>query len=188
MMDDPKDPFVLTRAKIFAYGCGVVAVLSVLAWFYIPDAPRDMARSAPLQGPGSQSAALEGSSSNETESGAGAPGPAASGAEAPGPAAVRTAEREPAALYERYCTQCHGSDGLGNTMMARMMEGAVPNLVQGPFAVERSVEAIAALVKQGSANKRMPGFERELGDEGANALAAFVLAFPETKKSSEDAR
>lgn len=178
MMDDPKDPFVLTRPKIFAYGAGVVSLLSLLAWMYVPDAPEDTSLRAPLAGPGSQSAALEGNTESAASASAGAPG--AEQASAPVP------EKGPEALYERYCTQCHGSDGLGKTMMARMMEGNMPNLVKGPFAVERTPESIAALIKQGSANKRMPGFARELGDEGATVLANYVLTFPEIKKAQEE--
>ena len=177
MMNDARDPFVITRPKVFLYGTCVVGVLALLIWLYVPDAPRDTALSSPLQGPGSQSATLEDPGALQ--------GAAASGAAAEGPAALRAASAEPAALYERYCTQCHGPDGLGKTMMARMMDGGVPSIVQGPFKVERTTDAIAALLRQGSANKRMPGFERELGEAGSRALADYVLAFPETKKVPE---
>jgi mono/diheme cytochrome c family protein len=185
-MNDPKDPFRLTRGKLFLYGSAVTLVLAALTWLYVPTAPRDIARSAPLEGPGSQSAALEGvpsdASAPSSTTGEGGAGSAGS---PQGAAALRAAQSSPEALYERFCVQCHGADGRGKTMMSRMMEGGVPNIVEGPFAVERNIDAIARLVRQGSANKRMPGFEREIGEDASRELASYVLAFPDTKKADE---
>jgi len=172
MMNDPKDPFALTRTKVFLYGAGVTAVLAGLAWLYVPASPLSRAVSAPLTGPGSQSAALSGE-------------PAASTGSAPtaqSPAELIAQNNGPEALYSRFCTQCHGDDGLGNTMMARMMTAKVPNLVTGPWQVARTPEAVSQLILKGSESKAMPGFERELGSEKARALADYVLTFPDVKK------
>ena len=180
MMNDPKDPFELTRKKVFLYGAGVTAALAALVWLYVPVAPANRAVSAPLAGPGSQQAALSASepsvvSSTTAESKVSAPS-------AQSPAELLAQNNAPPGLYERYCAQCHGADGKGDTMMARMMTVKPPSLVDGPWKVARSPEAIAQLLLKGSENKAMPGFERELGDEKARALATYVLTFPEIKK------
>jgi mono/diheme cytochrome c family protein len=199
MMNDPKDPFYLTRGKVFAVGTGVTLLVAAGVWFFVPAAPTDKAISAPLAGAGSQTAALAPEKAiAETDSSAASSSPDAAVASAPAvaegnpsaSAPSQTATETPPATpveahYTKFCAQCHGEDGLGKTQMARMMEGGVPSLIEGPFRLERSVEVTAALIRQGSQNKRMPGFEKELSQEDAEALAAHVLAFPETKKPKE---
>ena len=160
MMRDPKDPFELTRGKVFGYGLLASCLLAALIWIYVPKAPENRAVTIPLEGPGSQSASLAEPSAQKAVA-------AASGAE----------------NYTRFCTQCHGADGKGDTQMAKMMEGKVPNLLSANPQVPRTIEAVTQLILKGSASKSMPGFEKELGAEGAQKVAEFVLELPKSQQT-----
>jgi mono/diheme cytochrome c family protein len=159
MMNDPKDPFYLSRGRLFLYGLITTAVLAALIWFYVPVAPQNVALQAPLQGPGSQTGLLAGVSPSS-------------------PASTDLSAESPEALYKRFCSQCHGDDGQGKTQMGAMMDGRMPNLMLDPPKVERTLEAISQLVRNGSANKVMPGFDKELGEAGARKVAEHVLQLP----------
>ena len=150
-MLDPKDPFVLTRTRVFGYGFALCALLTALIWVYVPKAPENKAELLPLQGPGSQSASL---------------------AE---PSTPKLTELSGQQGYTRYCVQCHGAKGVADTQIAKMMEGKIPNLVSDTPKVARNVADISALIIKGSANGAMPGFEKELGPAGANRVAEYVL-------------
>jgi cytochrome c len=156
MLRDPKDPFELTRSKVFAYGLVVCVFLTALVWIYVPKAPTNSAQSVPLEGPGSQSALLAGPESLTGEQG-----------------------------YTKFCAQCHGATGQADTQIAKMMGGKVPSLVSGTFSVPRNVDSIVALILKGSENGSMPGFSKELGSEGARRVSEFVLKLPQQKSSDK---
>lgn len=162
-MNDPRDPFQLSRKKVFLWGAFVTILLCALVYFFVPGEPKNTLMNAPLTGPGSVSASLEGSST------------AQNGAVPSSPLIVTDEKSNgtPAQLYSKFCSACHGDDGKANTAMARMMSVHPANLVDGPFKFERSESAVAELIKNGSGV--MPGYGRELGDEKALALAKYVL-------------
>lgn len=87
--------------------------------------------------------------------------------------------RTPPEQYAKFCAACHGDTGDANTQMARMMSVKPTNLNSGPFKFERTPEAIRNLIRYGS--QVMPGFEREISEPEADALAQYVLKL-EVKK------
>lgn len=87
--------------------------------------------------------------------------------------------RTPAEQYTKFCAACHGENGDANTQMARMMGVKPTNLASGPFKFSRAPEEIRNLIRYGS--QVMPGFEREISEPEADALAEYVLKM-EVKK------
>jgi mono/diheme cytochrome c family protein len=160
MMNDPKDPFHLTRGKVFAYGSAFTLALVVLIWFYAPGSPKTVAVTAPLQGPGSVSETLTDKSGAFTQR------------------TYKSTGKTAAENYSTFCAQCHGATGDGESQMSRMMSIKVPNLLAGPFQVERTQQAIAKIILEGTPSKAMPGFSKEISPEDSVALADFVLAMP----------
>lgn len=151
MLDEANDPFRPTRTKVFLWGTGIAIALCGLVFLCVPPAPKDALR--PVKDPGASGGAFV-------------------PARTAGP--QTTAEK-----YTRYCAQCHGDDGRSDTRMAGMMAVKPTNLVDGPFRYERSLDAVRSIIANGGG--AMPGFGAELGEEGVNALADHVLAFPAKK-------
>lgn len=166
-MNDPKDPFNLSRTKVFVIGTTATALVCGLVFLAVPPAPRnENVVASPLQGPGSQQGAIQAQAGES---------PASS-------QPVLTGQPTPAQNYARYCAQCHGDKGLADTQLARMMTSKPTNLVVGPFKFARTPEAVATLIAKGAG--AMPGFGKELGDEQGNQLATFVLTLPENPQAS----
>jgi mono/diheme cytochrome c family protein len=86
------------------------------------------------------------------------------------PAAAQEGGAPPdaAALYAQHCASCHGADRFGGQGPALLPE----NL--GRFTGSRA----AAVIAEGRAATRMPGFAAILGKADIDALAAFVSAPP----------
>lgn len=164
IMNDPKDPFHLTRKKVFLWGLTTTVIVCLLIYLFVPGEPRENLVNAPLEGPGSVSAALEGE------------GKAANSAVPSSPLIVNDNSKlgTPEQNYQRFCSSCHGAKGEANTPVARMMTVKPPNLITGPFKYGRDEESVKSLIMNGGGV--MPGFGRELGDEHAAALARYALS------------
>lgn len=159
IMNEPNDPFRMTRLRVFLWGSGVTLVLAGLIFYAVPPAPKAVISSAPLQGPGSVQSTLEEPLISQP--------------------AIDTSN--PKALFMRFCGSCHGDTGNGKSQMARMSPVPVPNLISGPFKFERTPEAVRNLILKGSPSGAMPGFERELGEQGATVLAQYALELAKEK-------
>ena len=185
MMNDPKDPFYVTRSKIFMWGLAATAIIIALVFLYVPKAPKNNAQSAPLQGPGSDSSLLvpddagnlnapnatDASDASDASGVASAPaGPAASGEPVVYTADVAALAQQ---NYVKYCAQCHGPDGKAGGQMARMMTLKPTNLAEGPFKYARTAEGITAIIMNGVGT--MPKFGNELGATGAAQVAEYTL-------------
>lgn len=88
----------------------------------------------------------------------------------------RQAERAKV-LYADNCTRCHGADGRGQTAMGRAF--AAPNLTDAAWwKKERpSDRRLAASIRDGRNQQRMPAFGQQLSKSEIAALAAFVRTF-----------
>ena len=169
MMNDPRDPFVLTRSKLFVYGSVLSGVIGLLIWFYVPKAPRNLARQTSF-----------------TEKGMPYGGDSKVAAETP--AAAVAVAGQAMELYTRFCQQCHGAEGAADTPMARMMSVKVPNLAKGPFSYSRDPNEIAKLIRTGSASKAMPSFAKEITEEQALEIAKFAVALEKPADANEIAK
>ncbi len=159
IMNEPNDPFRMTRMRIFLWGSGVTLILAGLIFYCVPPAPTALIASAPLQGPGSVQSTLE-----ETP---------------PTQPVIDTSN--PKVLFTRFCGACHGDTGNGKSQMARMSPVPVPNLISGPFKFERTPDALRNLILKGSPSGAMPGFAQELGEQGASVLAEYALELAKEK-------
>lgn len=156
----------LSRKTVFAFGMLACAVLGVLIWVYVPVKVQSTAEKITFsQNKNKETANEQTENSSQTSVVANVP-----------PIA-------PEEAYKKYCSQCHGADGQGDTPMSRMAGVKPTNLVTGPYKYARTVEAISTLIQKGNGNS-MPAFGRELGESNSNALAAFALQF-EKKASTE---
>lgn len=80
-------------------------------------------------------------------------------------------------LYSRSgCAVCHGPEGRGDGLGAAGLVTKPRDFSQpAAFRSERTVEALAKTIAQGSADGSMPPYNY-LGDRDRQALAAFVLS------------
>jgi mono/diheme cytochrome c family protein len=145
----------LSRIFVFGVGFGVTLVLAGLVWVYVP------------QKSDSQTEKIKFGNSSENEN---TESPVAIAAESSFP------ELKPEESYARYCSQCHGADGKGDTPLSRMAGVKPTNLVSGPYKYARTVEGVTTLIQKGNGNS-MPGFGRELGEANSKTLAQYALNF-----------
>jgi mono/diheme cytochrome c family protein len=165
--------YPISRKRVFLIGTGVCAVLSVLAWVYIPEKQVSNAESITFAPKESQSSeAVPEPQSLET---AGEPQKILSSETRDQQSGASIPILAPEESYKKYCAQCHGADGQGDTPMARMAGVQPTNLKTGPYKFQRSVDSIAVLIQKGNGSS-MPGFGSELGAENSRTLAQYVLA------------
>lgn len=149
----------LSRARIFAIGSVATVVLSGLILVCVPEKPAVIANSAKPQ-------------QLQTE-------PAAVSTSAPtGPSELRSGPTGKV-VYQRFCAGCHGADGRGETMMARMMSSRPPNLAEGAWKGPQTREGVIDIVRNGRG--AMPAYEKEISNEAElNSLADYVLSLRKT--------
>ncbi len=78
-----------------------------------------------------------------------------------------------ATVYAAVCATCHGDQGKPSASMAAQL--AVRDLTEPAFRARVTVALVEAQVRQGSANKLMPGFAGSLTDAQITAVAAWVV-------------
>ncbi len=153
IMNDPKDPFYVSRKKVFLWGLIATSIICALVFLYVPGQPMQKGNVKTLE----QALPVENSSSN-----------------APAVSVI-----PPAESYAKFCSQCHGKEGLADTTFADMMSVKPSNLVKGPFKFDRSKDTLKSLIMTGTGP--MPGFAKELGEKNAEALVEYVLQLEKPK-------
>ena len=93
-------------------------------------------------------------------------------------------------IYERLCTNCHGSTGDGGRM-AGMLPVLPTNLADAAYMKGRSEDQIFRIIKGGSAalglSDAMPGFSSQLNDQEIRDTVAYVRTLA-ASHSSETAQ
>lgn len=79
-----------------------------------------------------------------------------------------------ATVFSAVCATCHGDKGKPSASMAAQL--GVRDLTEPAFRARVTVALVEAQVRQGSANKLMPGFAGSLTDAQIAAVAAWVVA------------
>ena len=84
----------------------------------------------------------------------------------------RLATEDGKQIFETICARCHGNDGKGEAT-ARLRLG-VPDMSTPEWQGAHADAAIAAQIRDGSKNKKMPGFGDYFTDEQIAAIVAHV--------------
>jgi mono/diheme cytochrome c family protein len=80
-------------------------------------------------------------------------------------------------LYTDQCQSCHGAEGKGDGPAARFLDPPARDLSQGAWqhATDGTVEAVAAVIKNGIDDTGMTPFEGTLSDDEISAVATYVV-------------
>jgi cytochrome c553 len=154
----------LPRKKVFIIGTSATLLLCVLAWVYVPRAEKNETETISFEKNNAASTLENSLESSKNE-----------------PVSAPIAFIPPEESYTKYCSQCHGANGQGDTPMARMAGVKPTNLATGPYKYSRTVEGVSQLIQKGNGNS-MPGFGKELGVENSLKLAEFVLKLEAKEK------
>jgi mono/diheme cytochrome c family protein len=82
-------------------------------------------------------------------------------------------------LYAEYCLMCHGKTGAGDGLMADGLPYRPRDLALDLRYINPSLpeaEGLVELIKVGIPERGMPGYETQLTDEQARAIAEHVVA------------
>jgi mono/diheme cytochrome c family protein len=82
------------------------------------------------------------------------------------------------AVFAEACARCHGPGGVPPASMVAQL--GVKDLTSAHVRAQMSDEDVRRQIRQGSANRRMPGFEGALSDAQIEAVVAYVRALPST--------
>lgn len=77
-----------------------------------------------------------------------------------------------AALYAQNCTACHGKAGKGDGAAAAALSPRPTNLADSAFQASRTDAQLREVIASGKGT--MPGFGERLGEDGIEALVAYV--------------
>jgi len=88
------------------------------------------------------------------------------------------------ALYNKYCSQCHGTDGAGLGIAAKFLKPAPRDFTKGKFKVRRTPtgslpldEDLMRVVEVGLPYTSMPGFSELLSDSEIKSIVEHVKGF-----------
>jgi cytochrome c oxidase cbb3-type subunit 3 len=87
-------------------------------------------------------------------------------------------ERAAAALWNVSCASCHGRDGRGQGP-GRPPAAQIPDFTSGEFQKQRTDAELAAVIQNGRG--MMPGFGKQLNEQGLSALVKQVRSFAAAK-------
>jgi mono/diheme cytochrome c family protein len=106
--------------------------------------------------------------------------------EKPSPAPDRKdkAAGKSAALYQRHCQRCHGTDGKGES--AGMEKNAPPDFTDRDWHRERSDVHLSKIIWKGKGTV-MPAFRDKLTERETDALIEFIRGFARRTPSPEKA-
>ena len=80
------------------------------------------------------------------------------------------------ANWTKYCTRCHGDDGVGDTKQGRKLH--IKNLtsagVQSRLTENRILESLTDGVQSDEGEEKMPSFKEKLTEAERNDLVAYV--------------
>ena len=89
-----------------------------------------------------------------------------------------------AALYQRHCQRCHGTDGKGES--AGMEKNAPPDFTDREWHRERSDLHLSKIIWKGK-GAVMPGFRDKITERETDALIEFIRGFARRTPSPEKA-
>ena len=81
-----------------------------------------------------------------------------------------------AAIYAKYCVECHGHQGMGNGIKSRTLTTKLPDFLTEPHITEHTPGDFYNWISYGMANTDMPGYAENLSDEDRWDLVNFVHA------------
>jgi mono/diheme cytochrome c family protein len=80
----------------------------------------------------------------------------------------------PAALYQNYCSVCHGEKGDGNSQAKHSMKPAPRDFTSPRSAADLTRERMVASVKNGVPNTGMASWKKQLTDKQVNEVVDYV--------------
>jgi mono/diheme cytochrome c family protein len=89
-----------------------------------------------------------------------------------------------AALYQRHCQRCHGTDGKGESV--GMDKNSAPDFTDREWHRERSDVHLSKIISKGKGTV-MPAFREKLTDRETDALIEFIRGFARRTPSPETA-
>ena len=98
--------------------------------------------------------------------------------------AAAAGAQDGAALYAKYCSQCHGDNGDGMGIAAPYLKPAPRDFTSGKYKIRRTPtgsmpldEDLQRVIKVGLPYTAMPGFEKVLNDSQVDSLVAHLKTF-----------
>ena len=88
------------------------------------------------------------------------------------------------AVYDKYCSQCHGDEGDGNGVATRYLKPAPRDLTSGKYKIRRTPtgslpldEDLKRVIEVGLPYTAMPGFEGHLTDSQIDEVVEYIKTF-----------
>lgn len=81
-----------------------------------------------------------------------------------------------AMVYERYCVECHGLQGMGNGIKSRTLSTKLPDLMIEPHIIEHTPGDFYNWITYGMKNTDMPGFAEKLSENERWDLINYIHA------------